>query len=212
MKIILVNASPKPGRGTSAFLVQTLERLLAGSHEVVLAKVGLRPPTEGELAGLLEAEVLVLAFPLYADAIPSHLMGALVRLATLRSPGPHRLRMVYALVNNGFFEGEQNHLAFEILGHWCRAQGWGWGGGIGHGAGEMVGQLGSVPLGHGPLKNLGRALIPLAEAISKATPGETRFLRPNFPRFLWRLAAVHGFWYPQARNNGLHPRDLSAQP
>ncbi len=56
---------------------------------------------------------------------------------------------MYAIVNCGFNEGEHNHLAIQMIEHWCKKINFTWIQGIGIGAGEMFGSLESVPLGKG---------------------------------------------------------------
>ncbi|MNI93502.1 hypothetical protein D3C73_1514680 [compost metagenome] len=72
----------------------------------------------------------------------------------------------------------------------------------------MLSSLEKVPLGAGPLKNLGSAMHSLAGNIRSQSTGESRLFSPNFPRFAWRIAATHGFWNSAARNNGLKRKDL----
>lgn len=44
----------------------------------------------------------------------------------------------YAIINNGFYEGTQNHIAVEILKNWCERSGINFGMAICQGAGEMI--------------------------------------------------------------------------
>jgi len=116
--------------------------------------------------------------------------------------------IVYALINNGLFEGKQNHIAFEMIKHWCEHSGTTFGGGIGQGAGEMIGAMKSMPFSFGPFNNLARALELLADKISSKEPFDTVYLNPYFPRFLWSFMAVQVSWHPMARKNGLTKKDI----
>ena len=42
------------------------------------------------------------------------------------------------VINNGFFEGKQNHIAMEQMEIWCESAGAKWGQAIGIGTGEML--------------------------------------------------------------------------
>jgi hypothetical protein len=77
---------------------------------------------------------------------------------------------VYSIINNGFYEGKQTHIAFEVIQNWCEHCGINFGGGIGQGAGEMIGVTKKTPINSGPFKNLGRSLELLVNKIeSKET-------------------------------------------
>lgn len=75
---------------------------------------------------------------------------------------------------------------------------------LGVGAGEMA-QM--APPGVGPSKNLGDVIEQLTGDIRNAKSGGTILTEPNFPRFLYKMAAHMG-WRKSARKNGLKPADL----
>ncbi|MEK3791391.1 hypothetical protein MKX42_06620 [Paenibacillus sp. FSL R7-0204] len=208
MNIAMINGSPKPTGSNSGLLLGMLEPLIADGNELHAYTPNKRPLTPEEYSELCRMDVLVLAFPLYNDGIPSHLFQLLVTLEGYLKTEREREIYVYVLINNGFYEGEQNQIALDILRHWCARAGVHFGQGIGHGAGEMLGSLGKVPLGRGPLKNLGRAMYSLAGSIQSRNSGESLLINPNFPRFAWKFNATHFFWHGTARKNGLKPKDL----
>lgn len=210
MKIALINGSPRFGKSNSGSLLGRLEPLLGEGHEISrysLNKGRLLPEEYQRICG---SDALVFAFPLYIDAIPSNMFRVLVELERRLKAETHGGIRVYAIANNGFFEGIQNHIAFRILENWCARAGVTYGQGIGQGAGEMVGELENVPLGKGPNKNLGFALRALAGSIAGGTSGETAFISPNFPRFAWKAMGTLD-WQSTAKKNGLKKRDLLAR-
>lgn len=89
--------------------------------------------------------------------------------------------MVYAVVNCGFYEGQQARVALEMMENWCVKAGCQWGQGIGVGAGPMIPSLANVPQGKGPMKKLGKALDQLASNVSISASGETTYLTASFP-------------------------------
>ncbi|MEO3948072.1 hypothetical protein [Gorillibacterium sp. CAU 1737] len=211
MKITLVDGSPKTGISNSSRLLSLLQPLIANDNELTFSRVGRKPVSPAQIEELCTTDALVLAFPLYIDAIPSHLMAVMVEMEAFckRQPSssskkPH----VYALVNNGFYEGHQTRIAIEIVKHWCARCGFLFGMAIGYGAGEMLGFMEKVPLGHGPLKNLGNAMNKLASAIQTRESGESLLIQPNFPRIAWKYSAHFGFWNSTAKKNGLKKKDL----
>ena len=119
--------------------------------------------------------------------------------------------MVYCMINNGFFEGRQNHIALDQMKNWCNAMGLTWGQGIGIGAGEMLPFLKDIPLGHGPNKNIGRSFKELACNITALDGGKDLFISPNWPRLLWKIQASLLYFYPLAKKNGLKKKDLFEQ-
>jgi hypothetical protein len=96
----------------------------------------------------------------------------------------------------------------RILKNWCIRAKLQYGQSIGQGAGEMMGFIDTVPLGHGPLTNLGRGIHSLADHIESRASGEDMLFSPNFPRIGWRFTSTHGFWHVKARKNGLKIRDI----
>ena len=208
MKIVMINGSPRQGKSNSERFLNRLEPLLGSGHEILPVRVNKAHIDEESLKLICSADVLVLAFPLYSDGIPSQLFRLLVSLEEPMKKEQKQGIAVYALINNGFYEGKQNHVAFDILKNWCRRLGLSYGGGVGLGAGEMLGSLEKVPLGKGPLKNLGTALEEIANRILSKEKGDPIFINPNFPRVLWKLSGTYFFWNATAKKNGLTKKDL----
>lgn len=216
MKIAMINGSPKLGQSNSGAAIKMFEPFLDDRHEVIhynLSKQALSARQYEELCGM---DALILAFPLYIDAVPSHLFRMMVELETYLQQRPRTDLYVYAIINNGFYEGRQNHVAAKIIKNWCARAGLSFGMAIGQGAGEMLGYMEKVPVGHGPVKNIGKAMEQLAQSIANREQdekqGEVLLFNPNYPRFAWEMAANYGFWHPQARKNGLKRRDLLKRP
>lgn len=210
MKIALINGSPRLGKSNSGFLLNALESLIHQEHKIFHYQTNHPPLPQEQVQALCQMDVLVFAFPLYVDGIPSHLLSLLVALEGHLKGRDAQEVLVYALVNNGFYEGKQTAHAIDILKNWCHKAGVKFGQGIGIGAGEIL-KDGSIPIGRGPLKNLERVLKELAENINQKTPGETRLINPNFPRFAWLFAGIQ-FWNQWAKKHGLKKKDLLRQP
>ncbi len=208
MKIAMIHGSPKLGNSNSDYLLQKLEPLVCSGNEIFHYQLNKKPLADSQYRELCQMDTLVLAFPLYIDAIPSHLFRMLVALEEYLKLEPKKELYVYAIINNGFYEGVQNHLAQEILQNWCLRAGIQFGQAICHGAGEMLGEVKQVPLGHGPLKNLGDAINSLAQNIQTRTQADSVFVSPNFPRPAWKFMATHTFWNATAKKNGLKTGDI----
>ncbi|MDR1302886.1 MAG: hypothetical protein LBK43_10525 [Treponema sp.] len=121
-------------------------------------------------------DVLVLSFPLYADAIPSHFFQTMVEFEAYRKrTNSQRETWVYVLMNNGFYEGRQCSTAIRIIRHWYYRAGLVYAQGAATGAGETLGFLKKIPLGQEPLRNLGKTITVLALNIRERKKGDALF-------------------------------------
>lgn len=201
MNIALINASPKRGDSASKTVLQALQKRLTG------AEITSYDSVSGDAPSLLRAvrgcDAIVFAFPLYVDGIPANLLRQLAQICPSVAQAAPQAK-VYALVNNGFYDGCQNALALEMMRHFTQEAGLIWGQGIGIGAGGM---MHSVPIGAGPFMRLGEKLDALADTILQGRSADTITLDPNFPRFLY-MQAAHMGWRLQARKNGLKRSEL----
>mgnify|MGYP000653504169 CR=1 FL=1 len=69
-------------------------------------------PQPEQLQEAADSDVLIFAFPLYVDGIPSHMVSALLDLETVIRKKKKK-RTVYAILNCGFYEGCQNAVALR---------------------------------------------------------------------------------------------------
>jgi multimeric flavodoxin WrbA len=207
MKIALINGSPKAKNSASEYVLKALSPLLPNEHEIVEYNFRISKLSNHDLEQITECNVLVFAFSLYVDGIPSQLLNCLYQLETFFKTKPIKKMSVYSLVNCGFYEGHQNAIALEIMKNWCEKAKLNWGQGIGIGGGGMLSALAGVPDGQGPKKNLSRGLKAIACSISTGTTADDLYISPNFPRFAYKLGAEMG-WRQQGKANGLKPKDL----
>lgn len=209
MKIAFINGSPKVKGSASGCILQDLKTFLKPDSNTICEYNFSKPQlSKEEMEQLVEYNILVFAFPLYVDGIPSHLLSCLSQLEEFFTTMERKEIIVYSFVNCGFYEGHQNRLAIEMVENWCEKAGLKWGQGIGIGAGGMLQSLQSVPIGHGPKKNMEKAFKLLVNNILKCTSGENIFITPNFPRIAYKLAAEMG-WRQTVKANGLRRRDLN---
>jgi NADPH-dependent FMN reductase len=180
------------------------------------------------LAAVDAADLLILAFPLYIDALPALLTRALeVIRDDRRGRDAGRNQRLVAVVNSGFPEARQNRLALAMCANFASAAGFSWAGGLAMGAGEALSSgvplterapgRARPPVGHvvaaldraaGELAE-GRPLSPATRALLARTP------IPLLPSPVWRrLFAFMGGqgWKRQAAGNGVGPGGLLARP
>ncbi len=205
MNILLLNGSPKAGEGASKALLEALRDRIGSAH-TYRTVYSAKADKEQLLEQAQGCEAIVLAFPLYVDGLPSHLLRLLDEVRReIRLKAPDAT--VYAVVNNGFYEARQNQHAIEMIRHFCAAAGLRWGRGLGVGGGPMSEQ---ARIGYGPMKRAGSALDTLAENIRQKTCGDPLYALPNFPRALYVLGGNLG-WPMQAKRNGVSKKALYAK-
>jgi multimeric flavodoxin WrbA len=204
LRIALINGSPKAKDSASECLLEDLRMLLKDS---VISEYSFRSPELKNPDEVIGHDVLVFAFPLYVDGVPSHLLYCLEVLKEQLKGHKTEIK-VYAICNAGFYEGHQNQYALQILRNWCIKSGVTWGQGIGIGGGGMVLSLKNVPHGKGPKKKVSLALDNLASNIMQKSSADNIYVKPGIPRFLYKLAAEMG-WRQTIKANGLKTKDLS---
>jgi len=201
-RAVLLVGSPR-GRGSSSHALGSylMEQLAARSvqTDTILIYPALNQPEKMQalLQTLAEADLAVLAFPLYVDSLPAPVITLLEQVAA-RQPKPLRFA---AITNCGYPESQHGANALAVCGQFAQQVGFGWAGGLTLGAGPG--------LVHGtPLNELDGRAIPVklaldqaAEALAKgeAIPPTAQAIwnRPVIPAGLYRLMGNLG-WKPQA--------------
>lgn len=203
MNITFINGSPKAKGSASQAILNDLKTFLPSQN---IKEVQFNKPkvTEEQIETLKHSEVIVFSFPLYVDSVPSNLLACMIEIEKELRSLPIT---VYALCNNGFYEGIQNRHALNVIKNWSTKTNLAWGQGIGVGCGGMMGGLANVPVGKGPKKNFGEALSILSDNIHNKRSDENVYINANFPRFLYKLMAHFG-WRQQIRKNGKKVSDL----
>jgi len=208
MNIALINGSPRGKGSNSGALLGDLKGVLPA--EVSIREFHFSKPmiTDQDMKDLQNCSTWIFAFPLYVDAIPSHLLSCLGQLeqADFKRENIH----IYAIVNCGFYEAKQNRHAVSMMEIWCEKAGLTWEMGIGFGAGGGLSQMKNIPLGKGPKKNLGIALAELKETILAKDSKDNLYMSMNYPRFVHKLFAEAG-WRKGIKANGGKVKDLKRQ-
>lgn len=205
MGISIINGSPKMGKSTSALMIEYFLTEIK-QQDVEVYNINQSTLSEEQISKIQNSNALIFAFPLYIDSIPAHLLRELLILEQKGFKGKDI--KVYCIVNNGFYEGTQNHIAIEQMKLWCKAVNLTWGQAIGTGAGEMYPLVKDIPLGHGPNKNIGHTLKDLAHHVLSGCSGTEHLISVNWPRFLWRIQSSTLVWYPRAKDNGLNKQAM----
>ncbi|MGL5153158.1 MAG: hypothetical protein ACRC7N_21565 [Clostridium sp.] len=210
MKVALINGSPRGKNSSSLALLNGLKEYLLQEELATLELMWNTPSCEEkDFSNLLKCNAIVFAFPLYIDSIPSHLLRNLVSFEEYIKKNNSNTKgiKIYVILNNGFFDGKQNCLAIESMGHFSKSCGFEFIEGIGLGGGGMIPSVKGVPFGHGPKKGIGMELKRMASDIKSGSGSGNVFVEMNFPGFLYKLSAEFG-WRMQLRKNGLRFRDI----
>ena len=204
MKIGIINGSPRGKKSNSEILINYLYSLLEG-HKINKYYSFFNKIDSEIKSEIHNADVLIFVFPLYIDSIPSSLLDILLKFEEEKIVNSKT--KIYCIANNGFFEGKQNQLAILQMKNWCKKIGAEWGQGVGIGAGEILSYLEKVPLGKGPLKNLGKALNQLSNNIKTLNSDNEIYINPNWSRLLYWIQGTIS-WIIKARKNKLKMKEL----
>lgn len=209
MKIALINGSPKFKESASSRLLGISKEVATTCGVSEFVEIHFRKgdtPTEEQLTQLSAADAWIFAYPLYVDGIPGHLLQVLRRLETAGMSNPNR--KIYGICNCGFYEGEQNESALEVLRNWSTKCGYIWGGAVGVGGGgatlslTSMGTVGTVFMGP-----VSRAVEALGQAVAGNRILETRYVSIALPRWIYTICA-HDGWKKKIKAAGGKVEDL----
>jgi ferredoxin-NADP reductase/NAD(P)H-dependent FMN reductase len=217
---ILLCSARAAGTSTSESLASYLQQQVqreGGVVNIVSATALARDGVAAEHAArqLADADVLVIAAPLYVDSLPYLGVLALekVRDARRGSLGRRPARLV-GLLNCGFPEPEQLRFAAGLMREFAAEANYTWAGALAVGGGEAI---------HGrPLESTGGMTRHLRHALDAAAAAlcagdvvpDTASLgaaHPFIAPALYRLAGWWG-WRGQGRSHGLRPKALRERP
>lgn len=217
-KVLLLVGSPK-AQNTSASLGNHLlellqQRGLSTCTLNILSTLRKADGTRALLSATDGADIIVLAFPLYVDSLPSPLICALELLAEhrRRMESPPRQRLL-AISNCGFPEARHNDTALAQCRIFCRDAGIEWIGGLGLGGGGMIGGLPLAKRGCA-VRSVRASLELAASALTTDTPLSEKAVslmaRPLIPVWLYMLIG-HSGWKREAKKLGVLKK-IDARP
>lgn len=208
MNVLVVNGSPKGRRGATHALAALLgERLVAHGAKVeergVLRSLRTEEATEGLLGAIDEADLVVLAFPLYVDCLPAPLTRLLELVGERRGGRDHRAQRLVALVQCGFPEARHCAVATRICRLFAERAGMRWAGALQMGMGGAVSGNGlpNLPGAADILRGLDLGAEALAKGEDIPAEAEELVARPLAPRWLY-LAIGNFQWRWLAHKNG----------
>lgn len=229
---LLIVGSPKiKHRSTSSILGEYLIEIMKSGGwktEVLTLKGSLnREKGQVELCSAVDrSDLIILAFPLYIDALPYLVTKAFEVIArhknTLRVKKP---QSIFTIINNGFPEFHQNALALAICRFFADQCGISWAGALAMGAGEAIGgeqELTKTKRSGPPVKHIIEALDKAGADLAKGSAVSLNVQSlisktpiPIVPFGIWRwiFTKLGGQgWKQQAIENGVKKEEMYAKP
>ncbi len=218
-KALLLIGSPKPAASTSASLGDyLLDRLREKGMDTDGARVYWAIASDDRVENLVEsvndADLVILAFPLYVDTLPAGVIRFLEMVSERGSSYSHKHRRLAAIVNCGFPETTQCEMAVASCRRFAEEAEFDWAGGLAlGGAGAIDGR---------PLEKVGRATRNVKKALDMAADDLASgraiseeaialMARRTMPRWLYTFAGNLGF-RREARKNGIRGNRLADRP
>ncbi|MBR5315820.1 MAG: NAD(P)H-dependent oxidoreductase [Firmicutes bacterium] len=209
MRIALIDGSPKFKESGSGKLLAFVKAAAMEAGVTDFVEVAFRKavaPTEEQLNVLSEADAWVFAYPLYVDGMPGHLLGVLRHLEAANLCNENR--KIYGICNCGFYEGEQNEPALDVLRNWTAKCGYIWGGAVGVGGGGATTSLSSMGgFGRFLMGSVKGALKSLGVAAATGKTQENCYISILLPRFIYTICA-HDGWKKKIKAAGGKVEDL----
>jgi len=210
-RALLLVGSPKTRKSTSNSLGGYLfEQLNAQSiqTETIYLHTVLRSPAKMQalLNAIDAADLVLLAFPLYVDALPAPVMEALERIAKHRHVQQQTRQQLFSVIANcGFPEAHQCDTALSICKIFAYQANFEWAGALALGGGEGI-------VSGTPLAELDGRAIPIrkslelaaeALALGQVIPVEAQDIlaKPVVPNWVYRLMSTLG-WKQRAKRYG----------
>ncbi|MGL4737476.1 MAG: NAD(P)H-dependent oxidoreductase [Cellulosilyticaceae bacterium] len=220
-KFGFINGSPRPSGSLSCqlidYLIQELHLITEDYTIFDARRLTQKEDCSSEYARLLACDTIVVVAPLYVDSLPATLLQFLHQLAHYQSTlSPDKSPILYGLINCGFIDGFQNHLALNILEHYAMRMNWSFGGALGFGSGEMFKATHTaIPKASKIMKPLYEAfdtlITCLASQTTLPTPNKQLLVNQGFSQSLFMTVAGFG-WLPQAWAHHVTPCKLFARP
>lgn len=206
MTVALINASPKVKGSSSGILLNDLKECLGSKVDIEEISLRTGKITKEIIEQLKKADTWVVAFPLYVDSLPSHLLACLKQLEKMTWKKPNL--NIYGIANCGFYEGNQAEPALNVLKNWCAKAGCAYKGSLGIGGGGAIAVSGNMSAKAGPRANIYKAMKKFAERIVKKEGEVNKYATVAFPRFIYKIAAQNS-WRKMIKKNGGKKKDLS---
>ena len=209
-RALLLVGSPRTKKSTSASLGGYLfEQLNARGVETETIQIYTSLNSQERMKAMVEAidnaDLVVLAFPLYVDSLPAPVTAVLEKISTHRKVN-HSHALFAAISNCGFPEAAHTDTALAICSEFARQNGFTWVGSLALGGGQGI--VNGVPLNEmdGRAIPLKKSLELAAEALAAGQPipqfARDLLAKPVIPNWMYILFGGYG-WKQQAKQYGV---------
>jgi len=163
------------------------------------------------VSAVSEADLIILAFPLFVDCLPYPVISMLEHIAKNRQTiGDVKKRSLMCIVNCGFPEAHQNDTAIAICRQFAHEIGFSWAGGLALGAGEGIAGRDLSKVGW-LSRNVVKSLDLAIEALAANKPISQRAVdlmaKPLMPRWLY-LIGGNSRWKRESKERGVREKLL----
>jgi hypothetical protein len=215
-QVLLIVGSAKLQQSTSEVLGSyLLDKLIqrGWATETRYAHKTVRPgeARSALLSSVDNADLVILAAPLFVDALPYPVTGMLEQIAENRRGGNRRTdQSLLCILNCGFPEAHQNETAIAICRQFAREAGFEWAGGLALGGGEAINGRGLFRV-RGLARNVIKSLDLAAQALADGKPIPEKAVdlmaKPLMPRWLYILMGSSR-WKREAKAHGVYKKLL----
>lgn len=209
-KLCFVNGSPRGNNSSSNNFINELCKIVQNdNHEINHISLN----NEVNYSDVDNSDIIVIAFPLYVDTLPSTVIEFLVNLEKYAKDSKNSPR-VYSVVNCGFFEGIQNKHAIQIIKNFCDKTGYKWRFGVGIGAGEFMKHTKtSIPLNSEIKHDIYEAFMEIKNDINITSEDikDNFFLSPKIPKSSF-ISTGSTHWIEAAKNMSVSEEQLYSRP
>lgn len=219
-KIVIINGSPKTTQNSSSgFLAAYGEKHLQ-SDSFDISRIDIRQSiskgnTEMDYKRMLDADAIIIIFPLYVFCLPAIVMRFLQDYFQYYCANKDKAKnaKIYTIVNCGFPEPDINGEAVRVIECFSKKIGASFRFGILIGGGAILESAKDAPFMKETFLKLDNAYKLMAEEIrgNQSEPAQNISLFIPFPRFLYLFMASKS-WVITARKNGLKKKDLYGRP
>ena len=175
VRAALLVGSPKGPNSTSnsigAYLTERLKQNgITTEKAYICQSLGTDQRREALFRLVDESDLIILAFPLYVDSLPSQVIATLELIDENEKTKPQlKKKRFAAIANSGFPEAKQNNTALAVCRLFAKQAGFIWAGGLAMGAGGIISGTPLAKFG-GRVRNQTKALEIAADALAKGQP------------------------------------------
>ncbi len=218
-RVLLLIGSPKQQPSTSqslgTYLIEKMQPQGAAAQTLFVHKsLRTRDRRDNLLKAVNQAHLIVIAFPLYIDCLPSSVIKMMEIVAKdRRQKQALPAQRLVCIVNNGFPEPHQNDTAVAICRQFAKQTGFDWAGSLVLGGGEAINgkPLKEVKaMARNIIKSLDMAAVALSSGSSIPKDAQILMAKGIVPHWLYRwLGKIK--WNSDAKKHAVH-RKLYTRP